>query len=422
MLWWYRRVHQLVMILLPLLYWVTPKLKKGYLLRQKQNGRSPWLEYKAPKSPYWFHCSSGEYEYALPLIRLIKSKNPDQPIIVTYFTPSYLPRLSKDPWIDAYMPSPWDTPQHLQEFLKHHQPKALLIARTDFWPEMLEQCQLQDIPRFVFSMTFNKKLGGLGKHFILEQLRKISGFFLVNDADKAALEEHLPLAETFVMGDTRYEQCLFRLSQKQPLKISKPNAPLFLCGSTWPEDEKALLPALSELQARMSLILVPHEISEGHLSQLESNLKSKGLRPQRYSQVSEQTPWNPTSLLIVDEFGLLAHLYSLADVTFVGGSFKKQVHSVMESLACGCLTLVGPHHSNNREALTFKTWPKERRSAVRVLTGDPNSFAGQIIEGFQTWSPEDRLLLKGEFQSHAGASQQIYRLLEPLVRSSKSSL
>ncbi len=75
-----------------------------------------------------------------------------------------------------------------------------------------------------------------------------------------------------------------------------------------------------------------------------------GLRFVRYSQAQV---WPAGSILIVDQVGILAELYTWADVGFIGGSFKKQVHSVMEALAAGLPVMVGPYHQNNREAFIF---------------------------------------------------------------------
>jgi 3-deoxy-D-manno-octulosonic-acid transferase len=50
----------------------------------------------------------------------------------------------------------------------------------------------------------------------------------------------------------------------------------------------------------------------------------------------------------------LQELYTWGDLAFVGGSFKDKVHSVMEPLCVGIPVVVGPHHSNNREALHFQ--------------------------------------------------------------------
>lgn len=42
-------------------------------------------------------------------------------------------------------------------------------------------------------------------------------------------------------------------------------------------------------------------------------------------------------------------------LAFVGGSFRKTVHSVMEPLAAGCVCFFGPLHVNNREAIDFQS-------------------------------------------------------------------
>ena len=72
-------------------------------------------------------------------------------------------------------------------------------------------------------------------------------------------------------------------------------------------------------------------------------------------------------------------------MAFVGGSFRRSVHSVMEPLAAGCRTLVGPYHVNNREAvdfqrLSFKNTPfvesvksaSELAAAVSTTLANPN--------------------------------------------------
>jgi len=42
----------------------------------------------AKKRPFWIHAASGEIEYARPVIRELKKKFPDVPVIVTHSSPS----------------------------------------------------------------------------------------------------------------------------------------------------------------------------------------------------------------------------------------------------------------------------------------------------------------------------------------------
>lgn len=83
------------------------------------------------------------------------------------------------------------------------------------------------------------------------------------------------------LGDTRFDQTLFRLAHAKPLRLEL--APrgknVFVAGSTWPQDEKIILPALkSWLTAQPSdgnqAILAPHEVTEDHLSRSKKVLSS----------------------------------------------------------------------------------------------------------------------------------------------------
>ncbi|MBL7689164.1 MAG: hypothetical protein JNJ49_14105 [Bdellovibrionaceae bacterium] len=87
---------------------------------------------------------------------------------------------------------------------------------------------------------------------------------------------------------------------------------------------------------------------------IEDKLRSmQGVTFERLSMLSEIT--TPLDYVLVDSVGLLAELYTLGQIGFVGGSFRGSVHSVMEPLAAGCITLVGPDHLNNREAIEFQS-------------------------------------------------------------------
>ena len=159
-----------------------------------------------------------------------------------------------------------------------------------------------------------------------------------------------------VSGDTRYDQVIKRLSQPSTINFDlsvAPESKVILCGSTWPQDEKIILaPIVNKItNTAHKLIIAPHEVSEKHITQLKKELTEKGLKTALYS---ETNAWSDNQALIIDTIGILATLYEFADISFVGGSFKSKVHSVMEPLACGNLVFVGPKNSNNREAQVFK--------------------------------------------------------------------
>lgn len=327
----------------------------------------------------WFHCASGEFEYAKPVIKEIKGKHKNAFILVTYFSPSYERFIRNFSGVDMALSLPWDFPAPIESLIKKLHPQLLFIARTDLWPEMLYQCKKRNIPCFLFSSTcpssaFNFWLFHLYSVWIHSFL---SGVFCVSEEDKRNLQNQSLFESVFPIGDTRYDQVIERLRkskekrsskntslQKIQFLKSKSKLPYLIAGSTWREDEKVLLEALHSFvkQKKLRMIIAPHEPSSLHLQQLSLLISKYAMTPQRLSLLSLRNKQkekdiyfdSKPSIFILDQVGPLAEAYLIGDLAFVGGSFQKSVHSVMEPLAAGCLTLVGPYHKKNREVSLFQ--------------------------------------------------------------------
>ena len=69
-----------------------------------------------------------------------------------------------------------------------------------------------------------------------------------------------------------------------------------------------------------------------------------------FSELETEVDLSVVDVLIVDKVGLLAKLYGLADIAFVGGSFRGSVHNVMEPAAMAKPVLFGPTIQNAYEA------------------------------------------------------------------------
>lgn len=316
------------------------------------------------KKPIWIHASSGEFEYAKSLIREIKTRDALQPIVVTYFSPSYAKLIERFPGVDFSLPLPIDLPGPTSSCIRRLSPSALLIARTDLWPELLYQAKKHKIPTLLFSTTF-RPLKGIRRIFIPYfrfLYSRLSSIYFVSEIDQKNFKELELSTPQIIAGDTRYDQVVYRLNNPQHLISVRDDSRLNLvAGSTWPEDEKILIRTTETLlvNQKLRLILAPHEPTASHINQLKNELTLKNISFALYSDLLvHQTPAPQTknlpSVILVDALGILAELYLQADIAFVGGSFRRKVHSVMEALAAGCPTIVGPFHENNREAMQLK--------------------------------------------------------------------
>ncbi|KYG63132.1 hypothetical protein AZI86_15575 [Bdellovibrio bacteriovorus] len=308
--------------------------------------------------PIWIHAASGEIEYARPVIRELKKRFPEIPLLVTYTSPSAKKILAQIPEVDVWASLPWDLSSSVQHFISRWNPRMLLFSRTDVWPVLAEVAHKNSVPMMLFSATFaenSSRLKGISRFLTRHTLGFLDEVHCVSAEDIQNLDALALKTSVVVSGDTRFDQVFHRLENPRALKnelMPSPEDFIFIAGSSWPEDETVLVTALAKLKGLyLRSIIAPHETHEEHLTSLEAQLDSAGLKHVRYSKALQ---WHGDEILIIDQVGILAELYTWADVAFIGGSFKKQVHSVMEALAAGLPVMVGPHHQNNREALFYQ--------------------------------------------------------------------
>ncbi len=393
----------LAVLLLPFASLAHPKIREGLRLRRRRAPVSPFTA-----RPFWIHAASGEFEYAKAVIRELKYAKPDIPILVTYFSPTYAKNVESFPGVDLAVPLPLDLPGPVYSFLKRYNPRELLIARTDFWPEILTQTRKRGIPISVFAYTqkATSSLGAFGRWLTRWRLSFVDRVYTVSPQDTRDVESLLPGADVETFGDTRYDQVRFRLDHPKPLPdVLKPALPCLVAGSTWSEDEDVLISATAGLlrDRRFQLILVPHEPDPKHIQSLRERLSSEKLD---YVLFSQPRDWKDEAVLLVDKTGVLAELYQWGQMAFVGGSFKRTVHSVMEALGAGCFTLVGPYHLNNREAIEFQDVSVGSTTAVLNVRNreEFKSAVERLCKAdFQKLKPE----LERIFSQHLGASRKL---------------
>jgi 3-deoxy-D-manno-octulosonic-acid transferase len=439
----YKMIHRLLMIFR---FLMPPKIKA--LIEDRQELNITWrVTPTADAEILWFHCASGEIEYIKPLLRKIRKEKPHYFLFLTFFSPSGKPMarncVFKDLEADGYAPLPWDKFDVVQDFLNQLKPKALIISRTDLWPELLLQCHLRKIPSLLVAATFapgSKKMSIGGRLFLKLTLPLLTKISVVSPKDQEMIQRDFLNLPTIVGGDPRYDQVDFRINtQAKQLPTNILNwakNPIFIAGSTWPEDEKIVLSAFQKLvktdkynfnnqgkfngTSNLKLLLVPHESDEKHLELLRGQLKDLQISFQLFSETQIEKRFTEiapnTQVLIFDQKGFLLDLYRLASLAFIGGSFKKQVHSVMEAIGQGNLVLVGPFHQNNREAIEFQQIKIENYQMVQcVLNAD--EMAQQISIFFNHPTKDLKIHIQNAFTAKTKATESTYEIVDQTLRS-----
>ena len=310
----------------------------------------------------WFHFTSvGEFEQAKPLIKAIYAETR---IVLTFFSPSVAPNAQFYPYADAAVYLPLDTPRNAERLIRLIDPSLIVFSKFDIWPNLVWKASKHGIPIIVVAGTLHaesKRLSGFAKPFFQSVHRHIRVHCAISEADAARFQELCsPEHEIVVTGDTRYEQVYRRAVSVEADAEFFPGQgslkrPILIAGSTYTEDERVLLPAYQLLRANAlenypHLILVPHEPTPERIKEIRGHLMRERLVHLCFSELTPEVDLSAVDVLIVDSVGLLAKLYGLADIAFVGGSFRGSVHNVMEPAAMAKPVIFGPTIQNAHEA------------------------------------------------------------------------
>ena len=372
-----------------------------------------------PGKRVWFHSSSmGEFEQAKPIIVALKRKHADVRIIVSFFSPSGYDNSKNYPFADIVTYIPFDTRKHAERFIGLIAPDAAVIVRYDVWPNHIWELYRRGIPVFLANATMRRsspRLRWPWKSFHRLLYRGMKAILTVSqeDADRFRLFG-FEGPEITPAGETRYDQVLQRSAEARRRHILQKrfleNRTVIVAGSTWPEDEAVLLPAFRKLahyDPQVLLILVPHEPTINALDEVEQAIN---FRP-RSIRFSELNDYAGEPIIIVDSIGILIALYQYADIAFVGGSFRQNVHNVLEPAVYGVPVLYGPKHANSQEALALTKCGggivvRDQLEMYRML----RSYSQDVIGRAKAGNCSRALV-----SEHAGATKRFLEYLEPTI-------
>lgn len=386
MIWFYRIVYFMFFAFIHVLKVFLPKKIQELILERKKS-REDVLQikkhfstkFKAGARPILVHGSSGEIESARPLIRQLKKKYPETPIVLSYFSPSARALVKKNQEADAIVALPWDFPSSMDFFIRHLNPSIAVFSRGDLWPELVHQLQQKKIPSILIAFSVQQKKWNhfLSRCLYLWVLNKVSQIHCVDHLTHQLLQDaDIP---SFLSGDPRYDQAVFKLAKNtlpEP-PWSAQNSPILVLGSTWKEDQiKLMEPVKRWLQLGGKVVWAPHEWSEDFQTWIE---QSFGAEFEKWSQL-QATKAGKTSMVLVDTIGDLAFMYAWARLAFVGGSFKKRVHSVLEPLCNGTPVFVGPHHQNSPETLEFMHISLDSKMKAVTVFSDQQSQSNEMAQ------------------------------------------
>ncbi|MCB1045576.1 MAG: hypothetical protein KDC10_00125 [Calditrichaeota bacterium] len=330
---------------------------------RRELAKRPLPESSADRPRVWLHCASmGEYEGIRPLASALKARG--CVTILSFFSISGMHNLKPDHGFDQVCFLPLDGWFAVRALVRTLRPDVFVVTKHDLWWNLLRRLSREGCALLFINANYHNRAHfdrRLLRGFYRSLLGRFDGIHPVNALAERrfrALLAGTPAAERVsALGETRFDRVLERMraasgAEMLPAQFAS-GSTVLVAGSTWPRDEAVLLPAVARAREQypdLRLLLVPHEPSVSHLDQSTALCQRLGLTVLRLAEFEAGTPYTNQPVFLIDRIGLLAGLYRVGQLAWVGGGFTTGVHSVIEPAAYAIPVIFGPAHHVSQEA------------------------------------------------------------------------
>ncbi len=318
---------------------------------------------------------------------------------------------------------PLDLPWAIRAYLEALQPRLLILAETEFWPNLLNGCFSRDIPVAVVNARISDR--SWPRYKMLRRLwrpilGRMSRVLAQTSTDAARLVElGCPPELVSVSGNLKFDVRAAKEAEATAiLKKSGAGLRFLVAGSTLDGEETALLEAWPRLLAadpNFVMVLAPRHPER--FAAVTALLVGSGVSWIKRSDwkgkpASSIDPFHAGQIILLDTIGELASVYSLASVAFIGGSLVPAGgHNPLEPAQFGVPIVMGPHYAN------FRAITDDLRAHNAIRIAPKEGLAKTLIE--LTGNHEDAQKL-GErarqvFDEQAGATARSLKALREVL-------
>ena len=344
---------------LPLRLWWRGRKEPGY--RTNIGERFGWYAADTPvklENVLWIHAVSlGETRAAAPLIERIARDRPTSTLLLTHMTATgreagrtlFGGRVTQA-WL------PYDVPFAVRAFLDRFDPQIGVLIETELWPNLAAECRRRGVPLFLVNARLSpQSAAGYARIASLSRpmLQSFAGVAAQTSSDAKRFTE-LGAHDVAIVGNLKFDisipdsaRALGRAFRARAGAARR----VWVAASTRDGEEALILDALTADARALPLdtltIIVPRHPQR--FETVAQMLRSRGISFARRSDNAQVA--SDTNVMLGDSIGEMLAYYAAADVAFVGGSllpFGGQ--NLIEPIAMGTPTLIGPHTYNFAEA------------------------------------------------------------------------
>ena len=382
------------------------------------------------KSRIWFHAVSvGEVNLLDPILRKMHEQFPGWDHVISTTTETgYDLACKKYPQCQVFF-CPIDFTWAVRRVLHRLQPKLIVLAELELWPNLLQLAEQRGIPVAVVNGRLSERSARGYQRFGWIARRMFGCLSMVAAQTETYAERFrklgVPADRIQITGNVKFDNAsperhretsrsltaLFGISESETVLVG---------GSTQFEEDQMLVEAFERLRIEfpsLRLVLVPRHPQR--VPELKQFLRSKNLHANFRSEFLDDNHRiaSPTSrIIVVDVIGELGAWWCRADLAYVGGSMgSRGGQNMIEPAACGVPTSFGPRTENFRDIVELLL----RSEAAVVVRDQPEfeSFARRAMID-RTWAKQIGDRAQQLAINQQGASQQTVALLSTLVTQS----
>ena len=308
----------------------------------------------------WLHAVSvGEVLAVGRLVTELDRALPDYRVLVSTTTRTGQDLARSRFGADRVFYCPLDLPWAVRSFLRALEPRLLVLAETEFWPNLLHACFRRGIPVAVVNARISDR--SWPRYRRLQRLwrpilRRLAQVLAQSETDAQRLRALGCAAEAVsVAGNLKFDvRAAGESEATHELKTVMQGLRMVVAGSTLEGEEAALLevwPRLLKADSALAMVIAPRHPER--FSAVASLLEQSGVPWTRRSawRTDQAGPQLlvPGQIVLLDTIGELASVYSLASVAFVGGSLVPAGgHNPLEPAQFGVPIVMGPSYNNFR--------------------------------------------------------------------------
>ena len=384
-------------------------------------------ERKAEGAPFasdvWLHAVSlGEINSAEPLVRM--ALRDGCRVLTTHATPAARTKVERTFAEEvaagqlAVRFLPVDRLDYWRRFFASHAPRVGLVVEREFWPWMIEAAREAGVPLVLVNAQIPagswpkaRRLASLVGH----PVARMAAVFAKSET-QAGRFRALGASDVRTAGETRFDIVPpeTQIQAGKAFGTSLQGKKVVAIASVVEGEEDVYVQALAELfsdPVPPFVVWVPR--APERFQATGEFLQSAGFEIARRSQLFDNG-LNPLSelgsvrILVGDSLGEMTFYLASADAVIVGGGFgPRGSHNIIEPLALGKSVITGPSvgtiefpavEAQAAGLLTVCNAPEDLPDAVRAAIAQSSP---QAVEAFHA--------------SHRGASQRIYKAIQPLL-------